>query len=248
MDKLRVADAISEIFTLFKRCNKYIDETEPWVLAKDEAKSDRLATVLYNLVEGITVGACLLKSFMPETAEKILAQLNSSDREMDDLNKFGIYKSGDKVTEKPQILFARLDPKETMDKVMAMTEAAKPKEEPKPEEKKAEEYITIDDFCKVQMKVGFIEKCERVEGSSKLLKSSVRIGNELRTIASGIAKWYSPEEMTGKKVVVVTNLAPRKMLGGKIVSEGMIIAAEDSDGNLSVLTVDKDVKDGAEIS
>lgn len=245
MDKLRVADAISEIFTLFKRCNKYIDETEPWVLAKDEEKKDRLSEVLYNLVEALVIGANLLKSFMPETAEKILAQLNADEREMAQLNCFGLYKSGNKVTEKPQILFARLDAKEVMAKVEEMF--AKP-EEPKKEEKK-EDYITIDDFCKVQMKVGYIEKCEKVEGSSKLLKSTVRIGDEVRTIASGIAKWYTPEQMTGKKVVVVTNLAPRKMLGGKIVSEGMIVAAEDADGNLSVLTVDnQEVKDGAEIS
>ncbi len=249
MDKLRVADAITEIFTLFKRCNKYVDETEPWVLGKDESKQDRLATVLYNLVEGITIGACLLESFMPETTEKILAQLNASKRDFAELDKFGLYANGTKVIENPQILFARLDPKEVVPKVQAIMEAqAKanaPKEETKEEPKEEKEYITIDDFCKVEMKIGEILACEKVQESNKLLKSTVKIGSETRTILSGIAKFYSPEEMVGKKVVVVTNLAPRKMLKGKYVSEGMIVAAEDESGNVKLLTADGNVESGA---
>lgn len=249
MDKLRVADAITEIFTLFKRCNKYVDETEPWVLGKDESKQDRLATVLYNLVEGITIGACLLEPFMPETTEKILAQLNASKRDFAELDKFGLYANGTKVIEKPQILFARLDPKEVVPKVQAIMEAqAKanaPKEETKEEPKEEKEYITIDDFCKVEMKIGEILACEKVQESNKLLKSTVKIGSETRTILSGIAKFYSPEEMVGKKVVVVTNLAPRKMLKGKYVSEGMIVAAEDESGNVKLLTADGNVESGA---
>ena len=243
MDKLRVADAITEIFALFKRCNKYVDETEPWVLAKDETKKERLATVLYNLVEGISIGANLLEPFMPETSAKVLAQLNAQKRPMDSLDIFGMYKSGTKVVEKPEILFARLDAKETLEKIEAKLE--QPKEEEKPVEP---EYIDIDDFCKVNMKIGKILACEKVEGSSKLLKSTVQIGSETRTIASGIAKWYSPEDMVGKKVVVVTNLPPRKMMKGKIVSEGMILAAEDENGNLGVLTVDGNIGDGAEVN
>lgn len=244
MDKLRVADAITEIFALFKRCNKYVDETEPWVLAKDETKKERLATVLYNLVECISIGANLLEPFMPETSAKVLAQLNAQKRPMDSLDIFGMYKSGTKVVEKPEILFARLDAKETLEKIEAKLE--QPKEEEKPVEEP--EYIDIDDFCKVNMKIGKILACEKVEGSSKLLKSTVQIGSETRTIASGIAKWYSPEDMVGKKVVVVTNLPPRKMMKGKIVSEGMILAAEDENGNLGVLTVDGNIGDGAEVN
>lgn len=250
MEKLRVADAISEIFALFKRCNKYVDETEPWVLGKDESKKDRLATVLYNLVEGITIGACLLEPFMPETTEKILAQLNAEKRSFNDLDKFGLYPNGNKVIEKPQILFARLDAKEVIPKVKEIMEAQakadKPKEKPKAENKEEEkEYITIDDFCKVEMKIGEIMACEKVPESNKLLKSTVKIGTETRTILSGIAKFYSPEEMVGKKVVVVTNLAPRKMLKGKYVSEGMIVAAEDEKGNVKLLTADGDIDSGA---
>ena len=244
MDKLRVADAITEIFALFKRCNKYVDETEPWVLAKDETMKERLATVLYNLVEGISIGANLLEPFMPETSAKVLAQRNAQKRPMDSLDIFGMYKSGTKVVEKPEILFARLDAKETLEKIEAKLE--QPKEEEKPAEEP--EYIDIDDFCKVNMKIGKILACEKVEGSSKLLKSTVQIGSETRTIASGIAKWYSPEDMVGKKVVVVTNLPPRKMMKGKIVSEGMILAAEDENGNLGVLTVDGNIGDGAEVN
>ena len=241
MEKLRVADAISTIFTLFKRCNKYIDETTPWVLAKNEDDKDRLATVLYNLTESITIGASLLEPFMPETSAKILAQLNTSARSFDELDSFGKYPDGNKVTDKPEILFARLDAKEVLEKVEAMHAQPEPP-------KKEKNYITIDDFAKVELKLGKILKCEKVEGSSKLLKSTVKIGEKTRTIASGIAKWYTPEEMTGKTVVVCTNLAPRKMLGGKIISEGMILAAEDENGNLAVLTADKEIADGSTVS
>ena len=244
MDKLRVADAITEIFTLFKRCNKYVDETEPWILGKDEAKKDRLSTVLYNLVESITIGACLLEPFMPDTTEKILSQLNAAKRDFDDLDKFGLYPSGNKVTSKAQILFARLDAKETEDKINALMERQKAEAEKKEEP----EYITIDDFCKVEMKVGEIIDCEKVPESNKLLKNTVKIGDETRTILSGIAKWYKPEEMKGKKVVVITNLAPRKMLKGKYTSEGMIAAAEDKEGNVKLLTVDGDIESGSIIS
>ena len=219
------------------------------VLAKDDSKKDRLATVLYNLVEGIAVGAELLSSYMPETAEKILAQLNAKTRGYDELDKFGLYPSGNKVVEKPEILFARIDLKELMEKVEAMNAKAEPKKEEKKEEnvEEKQEYITIDDFCKVQLKVGKILACEKVEESNKLLKSTVKIGNETRTILSGIAKYYSPEDMVGKKVVVVTNLAPRKMLKGKYTSEGMILAAEDENKTLNLLTVDGDVEDGANV-
>ena len=253
MSQLRVADAITEIFTLFKRCNKYVDETEPWALAKDEAKKSRLATVLYNLVEGICIGAELLSPYMPETSAKILSQLNASERGFDKLGTFGLYPSGNKVVEKPEILFARIDIKELLEKVEKLNPAEEKKADKKEEvkEDKKEDktsFITIDDFCKVQMKVGKILACERVEESNKLLKSTVKIGEETRTILSGIAKYYSPEDMVGKKVVVVTNLAPRKMLKGKYTSEGMILAAEDESGTLNLLTVDGSAEDGASVS
>ena len=258
MNRLRVADAITEIFNLFKRCNKYIDETIPWVLARDEAKKDRLSTVLYNLVEGITIGSVLLKSFMPETTEKILAQLNASDRDLKDLDRFGLYPSGNKVTDKPEILFARLDVKEVLAKAeelqqamiaqnaAASGEAEETAEEPaytvnpgnKPE-------ISIDDFAKLELQIGEIVSCEAVKKSKKLLCSQVKIGNETRQIVSGIKADYSPEEMVGKKVVVITNLKPAKLAG--ILSEGMILCAEDADGRLSLLTAEKDMPAGAEI-
>ncbi len=243
MDKLKVADAISEIFTLFKRCNKYIDETMPWVLAKDEAKKDRLATVLYNLVEGISIGATLLLPFMPETGEKILKQLGAQSRTLEELNEFGKYVSGTKVTDKPEILFARLDVAEVMEKV----EALKGKSEASvkyPEVEKKQE-ITIEDFDKIQLRVGEVLKCEPVPKAKKLLVSQIRVGNEIRQIVSGISKYYKPEEMVGKKVAVVTNLKPVKLCG--ILSEGMILAAMDNEDNLSVLTVDKDIICGSEI-
>ena len=251
MASLHVADAITEIFTLFKRCNKYIDETMPWALAKDEAKKDRLAEVLYNLVEGITVGANLLTAYMPETATRILAQLYPANpeagvRDMDDLDKFGLRESGLKVIEKPEILFARLDLKEVMEKADEIKKAQAleangvkyPEVEKKPE-------ISIDDFGKVQIQVGEVLKCEPVKKAKKLLVSQIRVGDEVRQIVSGIAKFYKPEEMVGKKVAVITNLAPVKLCG--VESQGMILAAGDDEGNLSVLTVDKDIISGSEI-
>ena len=244
MEKLRVADAITEVFTLFKRCNKYIDETMPWALAKDEASNDRLKTVLYNLVESICIGTTLLESFMPKTAEKILGQLNAEKRELADLNTFGKYPSGNKVTEKPEILFARLDINEVLEKVEAMR-AANAESEVKYPEVEPKEEISIDDFFKVQFRVGEVLKCEPVPKAKKLLCSQIRIGNEVRQIVSGIAMHYKPEEMVGKKVAVVTNLKPVKICG--VLSEGMILAASDNDGNLSVLTVDKDILPGSEI-
>jgi len=247
MDDLRVADAITEIFTMFKRCNKYIDETMPWALAKDEAKKERLETVLYNLIESITIGASLLEPFMPETSKKILEQLNTQARAFDDMTEFGKYPSGNKVTEKPEILFARLDIKDVMPKVEEIQ--AKQKAETAPEEKYPEvepkEEITIDDFDKVQIRVGEVLKCEPVPKAKKLLVSQIRIGNEVRQIVSGIAKYYKPEEMVGKKVAVITNLKPCKLCG--VESQGMILAAADDDGNLSVMTLDKDMPAGSDI-
>ncbi len=242
MNKLRVADAISEIFILFKRCNKYIDETMPWVLAKDESQSDRLATVLYNLVESISIGAGLLEPFMPETSKKILSQLNASCREFDDMDSFGKYVSGSKVTGSPEILFARQDVNEILEKVEQMKEKT---EEPKYPEVEPKEEITLDDFDRVQLRVGEILQCERVKKAKKLLVSQIRIGSEVRQIVSGIALHYTPEEMVGKKVAVITNLKPVKLCG--LLSEGMILAAGDDEGHLSVLTVDKDIIAGSEI-
>ena len=247
MEDLRVADAITEIFTMFKRCNKYIDETMPWALAKDEENKARLETVLYNLIESITIGASLLEPFMPETSKKILEQLNTQARAFDDMTEFGKYPSGNKVTEKPEILFARLDIKDVMPKVEEIQ--AKQKAEAAPEEKYPEvepkEEITIDDFDKVQIRVGEVLKCEPVPKAKKLLVSQIRIGNEVRQIVSGIAKYYKPEEMVGKKVAVITNLKPCKLCG--VESQGMILAAADDDGNLSVMTLDKDMPAGSEI-
>ena len=248
MDKLRVADAMTEVFTLFKRL-KYIDETMPWALAKDEAKKDRLATVLYNLVEGITMGATLLESFMPETTERILAQLNAEKRTLEDLKTFGLYPSGNKVTEKPEILFARLDLKEVLAKVEELhPKKAEPVEEKKEEnviDIEAKPEITFDDFGKLQFQVGEIIACEEVKKSRKLLCSQVKIGSQVRQIVSGIKSHYSAEEMVGKKVMVVTNLKPAKLAG--ILSEGMILCAEDADGNLSLMVPEKEMPAGAEI-
>ena len=249
MEKLRVADAITEVFTIFKRCNKYIDETMPWALAKDESKQDRLATVLYNLVEGICMGTTLLESFMPDTTKRILAQLNASERSLEDLKIFGLYPSGNKVTDKPEILFARMDIKEVMEKV---NELHPPKEEPKeekPEEKvvdiEAKPEITFDDFAKLQFQVGEIIACEAVKKSKKLLCSQVKIGSQVRQIVSGIKAYYTPEEMVGKKVMVVTNLKPAKLAG--ILSEGMILCAEDAEGNVCVVSPEKNMPAGSEI-
>ena len=247
MEDLRVADSITEIFNLFKRCNKYIDETMPWALAKDEAKKDRLAEVLYNLVESITIGASLLESFMPETTEKILAQLNGEKRSYEELDQFGLYPSGNKVTDKPEILFQRLDLKEILEKVEAM-KAAQAKTEV-PEEPvidiDAKEEITFDDFGKMQFQVGEIIACEEVKKSRKLLCSQVKIGSQVKQIVSGIKGHYTAEEMVGKKVMVLVNLKPAKLAG--VLSEGMLLCAEDVDGNLSLMVPEKKMPAGAEI-
>ena len=251
MDKLRVADAITEIFALFKRCNKYVDETEPWVLAKDETKKERLATVLYNLVESITIGASLLSPFMPETAERIFAQLNSSERTMDELEMFGLYESGKKVTDKPEILFARLDAKEVQAKVDEMNASRQaPAEEEKKDDEpvidiEPKEEITFDDFEKMQFQVGEIIACEEVKKSKKLLCSQVKIGSQVKQIVSGIKKHYSAEEMVGKKVMVLVNLKPAKLAG--VLSEGMLLCAEDENGELSLMVPEKKMPAGAEI-
>ena len=254
MDDLRVADAITEIFNLFKRCNKYIDETMPWALAKDESKKERLATVLYNLVESISIGASLLEPFMPETADKILAQLGARKRSLEVMNMFGLYQSGNKVTDKPEILFARLDVKEVLEKVEARKAAdAAAKEEPEEAKEEAADVIdiepkaeiTFDDFAKLQFQVGEIIACEAVKKSKKLLCSQVRIGSQVKQIVSGIKSHYTPEEMVGKKVMVVVNLKPAKLAG--ILSEGMLLCAEDAEGNLSLMTPEKDMPAGAEI-
>ncbi len=258
MDSLRVADALTEIFNLFKRCNKYIDETEPWVLAKDEAKKDRLATVLYNLVEGISIGAGLLEPFMPETAARIMKQLNSEIRDFDSTKTFGVYSSGTKVTDAPEILFARLDAKEIAAKAQEIAErqnaasggdAAQENDtsvindavidiEPKAE-------ITYDDFAKMQFQMGEIIACEAVPKSKKLLCSKVKIGSQVTQIVSGIKAYYTPEEMVGKKVMVLVNLKPAKLAG--VLSEGMLLCAEDAEGNLALMTAEKPMPSGAEI-
>ena len=268
MEKLRVADAISAVFNLFKRCNKYIDETAPWALAKDEANADRLATVLYNLVESICIGASLLKSFLPRTADKIFAQLNATERSQEELKTYGLYVSGTKVTETPEILFARLDAKEVMEKVAVIQEkqraeaAAEAAAEakrlglpvPGAEEEKAEESvidieakpeITYDDFAKLQFQVGEIIACEEVKKSKKLLCSQVKIGSQVKQIVSGIKQHYSAEEMVGKKVMVLVNLKPATLAG--IVSEGMLLCAEDENGELALMTPEKKMPAGAEI-
>lgn len=251
METLRVADALTEIFAVFKRCNKYIDETEPWVLAKDEAKADRLSTVLYNLVEGITVGASMLEPFMPQTAEKIAAQLNTKLREFNQLEEFGLYESGTKVTEQPEILFARLDMAEVAKKEEEIAAAQKASAaEPEKEEEpvidiEPKEEITYDDFTKMQFQVGEILSCEAVPKSKKLLCSQVRVGSQVRQIVSGIKAYYTPEEMVGKKVMVLANLKPAKLAG--VLSEGMLLCAEDAEGNLALVTPEKPMPAGAEI-
>ncbi len=256
MDKLRVADAITEVFTLFKRCNKYIDQTEPWVLGKDEAKKDRLSTVLYNLIESITIGASLLEAFMPETTEKILAQLNTPKRALEDMDHFGGYVNGTKVTETPEILFMRMDPKEVMEKAAQIQEVQKAAAQAASGEDQQEEAgdvidieakpeITFDDFTKMQFQVGEIIACEEVKKSKKLLCSQVKIGSEVKQIVSGIKKYYSAEEMVGKKVMVLVNLKPAKLAG--VLSEGMLLCAEDAEGNLALMTPEKTMPAGAEI-
>ena len=246
MEELRVADAITEIFTLFKRCNKYIDETMPWALAKDDAKKDRLATVLYNLVESISIGATLLESFMPETSDKVLAQLGAQKRSLSQMDTFGLYPSGNKVTEKPEILFARMDIKEVMAKVAELHPA---KEEGKEEEKgidiEPKDEITFEEFGKMQFQVGEIISCEAVKKSKKLLCSQVKIGSQVKQIVSGIKAHYTPEEMVGKKVMVLVNLKPAKLAG--VLSEGMLLCAEDEKGELSLMVPEKKMPSGAEI-
>ena len=260
MDKLKVADAISEIFVLFKRCNKYIDETMPWALAKDEAQSDRLSTVLYNLVESIVIGATLLEPFMPDTSKKILEQLNAEPRKVTELSQFGLYPSGNKVTTSPEILFARIDAAKMLEEIHAKfpepeqveEKPAKPAKPVKEEIKiptvdaKVKPEISIDDFDKMQLVIGEILECQEVPKSKKLLCSKVKVGDRILQIVSGIKKFYSAEEMVGKKVVVVSNLKPTKLAG--VLSEGMLLCAEDSEGNLSLLTGEKDMPAGSMIS
>ena len=255
MEELRVADAMTEIFGLFKRCNKYIDETMPWALAKDEAKKDRLEELLYNLVESITIGACLLESFMPETTEKILAQLNAEKRSYEELDQFGLYTSGNQVTDQPQILFQRLDVKEVMEKVEVIQAkqkaamAAAKEEEEKAEEAvvdvEPKEEITFEDFGKMQFQVGEIISCEPVKKSKKLLCFQVKVGSQTRQIVSGIKAYYKPEDTIGMKVMVLTNLKPAKLAG--MMSEGMLLCAEDAEGNVCLMTPEKAMPAGAEI-
>ena len=255
MEELRVADAMTEIFGLFKRCNKYIDETMPWALAKDEAKKDRLEEVLYNLVESITIGACLLESFMPETTEKILAQLNAEKRSYEELDQFGLYVSGNKVTDQPQILFQRLDVKEVMEKVeviqakqkaaMAVASQEEEKEEEAVIDLEPKEEITFEDFGKMQFQVGEIISCEPVKKSKKLLCFQVKVGSQVRQIVSGIKAYYKPEDTIGMKVMVLTNLKPAKLAG--MMSEGMLLCAEDAEGNVCLMTPEKAMPAGAEI-
>ena len=257
MDELRVADAITEVWSIFRRSNKYIDETCPWELAKDGANRERLQTVLYNLCESITIGASLLYSFMPETSERILAQLNTEKLDLEQMTRWGSYKSGNKVTEKPEILFARIKPEDIMGKVEEIQAAqmAAAGIQAEPEKKKEDasfvdiepkDIITYDDFAKLQMQVGVIEACEEVPKSKKLLKSQVRVGSRVRTILSGIKQYYSPEEMVGKHVLVLTNLAPREIAG--CMSEGMLLCAEDDEGHVVLMAPETEIKPGSEIS
>lgn len=259
MEQLRVADALTEIFTLFKRCNKYIDETMPWALAKEEDKKERLETVLYNLVESITIGASLLKAFMPETSDKILAQLNTELRDIENLKSYGLYPNGNQVTKTPEILFARLDMKEVLEKVEATKAAEKVAENIEKDAEKegaaneaaavidlpAKEEITYDDFAKMQFQVGEIIACEEVPKSKKLLCSQVKIGSQVKQIVSGIKAYYTPEQMVGKKVMVLVNLKPAKLAG--ILSEGMLLCAEDENGDLALMIPEKNMTPGAEI-
>ncbi len=260
MDKLRVADAITEIFALFKRCNKYIDETMPWALAKDPENADRLNTVLYNLVESIVVGASLLEPYMPETSEKILKQLNAEKRRVTELSNFGLYPSGNKVTDQPEILFARIDAPKMLEEIEKRFPSKVVEEEPKPDKKAkkeekveiptldavVKEEITIDEFSRMQLQMGEIISCEEVAKSKKLLCSQVKVQGRTLQIVSGIKHYYTPEQMVGKKVVVITNLKPTKLAG--VLSEGMLLCAEDFEGNLALLTAEKDMPAGAMIS
>ena len=249
MSELRVADAITEIWTLFKRCNKYIDETTPWILAKEEDKKARLQTVLYNLAESISIGASLLYSFMPETSEKILDMFGTNKRSLEDMNKFGLLMSGTKVVKEPEILFKRLDLEEVLKQVEALNLGGKTeKQEPEIEgvDVEAKDTIEYDDFAKLQIQVGQVIKCEEVPKSKKLLCSQVQIGSTTRQILSGIKQWYSAKDMVGKQVLVVTNLAPRNIAG--LESQGMILMAEDDAGNAVLVSPEKSIKTGSEIA
>ena len=251
MSELRVADAISEIWTLFKRCNKYIDETTPWILAKEEDKKSRLQTVLYNLAESISIGATLLYSFMPETSEKILEYFGTNKRSLEDMNKFGLLMSGTTVAKDPEILFKRLELEEVLKKVETLNlngnkEDKEDKEDTEGVDVEAKAVIEYDDFAKLQIQVGQIVKCEEVPKSKKLLCSQVKVGNNTRQILSGIKQWYSAKDMVGKQVLVVTNLAPKKIAG--LESQGMILLAEDDEGNASLVSPEKNIKPGSEIS
>jgi len=251
MSELRVADAISEIWTLFKRCNKYIDETTPWILAKEEDKKSRLQTVLYNLAESISIGATLLYSFMPETSEKILEYFGTNKRSLEDMNKFGLLMSGTTVAKDPEILFKRLELEEVLKKVETLNlngnkEDKEDIEDTEGVDVEAKAVIEYDDFAKLQIQVGQIVKCEEVPKSKKLLCSQVKVGNTTRQILSGIKQWYSAKDMIGKQVLVVTNLAPKKIAG--LESQGMILLAEDDEGNASLVSPEKNIKPGSEIS
>ncbi len=246
MDKLRVADALTEIFTVYKRCNKYIDETMPWALAKDEEKLPRLKTVLYNLVESICIATTLLKPFLPDTADKIFAQLGTEIREYDDLDKFGLYPNGGKVTDKPEILYARIDQKEMDAKIEAVMAKYAPKEEESEDDYEELPKIDFDDFAKVEMKVVVVKDCEKVKKAKKLLKFTLNDGHGERTIVSGIAKWYQPEELVGKHLVAVTNLKPRTLCG--IESNGMLLSAEIDEENIKLIMVDESIPAGARLS
>ncbi len=252
INEFKVADALEEVFAVFRRANKYIDETMPWALAKDESKKERLATVLYNLVESIIIGSSLLSSFLPDTCQKVSSMIGAPLRSYEQVKEFGLIKEC-KVTETPEILFARLDGAKVLEKVNAMIEQRQEKSQPK-EEKKVEvklhdhsekEAIDLEVFDKVQLKIAKVIACEKVEKSKKLLKLTVKLGEETRTVVSGIALAYTPEELVGKKLAMITNLKPAKLCG--IVSEGMIICAEDSEGKLAFLTPEKDIADGSQI-
>ena len=247
MSELRVADAITEIWTLFKRCNKYIDETTPWILAKEEDKKSRLQTVLYNLAESISIGATLLYSFMPETSEKILEYFGTNKRSLEDMNKFGLLMSGTKIVKEPEILFKRLELEEVLKQVESLNLGGKTeKQEPEGIDVKAKDTIEYDDFSKLQIQVGQVIKCEEVPKSKKLLCSQVQIGSTTRQILSGIKQWYSAKDMVGKQVLVVTNLAPRNIAG--LESQGMILMAEDDAGNAVLVSPEKNIKTGSEIA
>lgn len=250
MEALRVADAITEVFAIFKRCNKYIDETEPWILGKDEGKKDRLSTVLYNLIESIVTGASLLEPFMPETTGKILTQLNADKKDFGNMDRFGLYTPGTKVTDKPKILFARHDVEEVLERAEKISDAQAAADGGSRENEnvidiEAKPEITFGDFEKMQFQVGEIIECEEVKKSKKLLCSQVKIGSQVKQIVSGIKQYYKPEEMVGKKVMVLVNLKPAKLAG--VLSEGMLLCAEDAEGNLALVTPEKDMPAGAEI-